>query len=96
MDFTLLILIIVFIITIQQGMWEVAGGVFYVILFATKNRYLIIASFGVAIVAYFVFGYHYPSWLIIAALSVFFIALAKRDNERPSGPESYYPQSPIG
>jgi hypothetical protein len=91
MDFTVLLLLIFMLLALQQGLWLIAGALFLLILFTTRGKALMLAVLvGAGIASLAIFGISQNSILVIAGLFVVFLVLARKD-ERPAGPEAYYP-----
>lgn len=91
MDFTILLLAVFLLLALQQQLWPIAGALLLLILFTAKSKILIVVALaGIGMAALTLFGNAYPSWLIIAGLFLILLYLARKD-DRPTGPEAYYP-----
>lgn len=97
MDFTFLFIIILMLLALKSGLELVAIGLFVILLFTSKNKWLLIATLiGGALVAVVSLGgisssLNDPVTLaVLGGLFIILILLARNDSESPA-PQGYYP-----
>ncbi|PIN96613.1 hypothetical protein COU39_00425 [Candidatus Micrarchaeota archaeon CG10_big_fil_rev_8_21_14_0_10_60_32] len=88
MDFTFLFIVILMLLAIKSELNIVAFGLFALLLFTAKSKYLIIAALvGLALilaVGYLNLGdYQMPA--IVGALFVVVLLIAKKESDQPAG-----------
>ncbi len=97
MDFTFLFIIILMLLALKSGLDIVAIGLFVILLFTSKNKWLLIATLiGGGLVAVLSFtgissSLSDPVTLaVLGGLFIILLLLARNDSESPS-PQGYYP-----
>lgn len=87
MDFTFLFIVILMLIAVKSNLPWLAGGLFLLLLFSSKNKYFILAAFlGLALMLTLMFvplG-DYFLWVVLGGLFLILIILARKDVEEPT------------
>ena len=87
MDFTFLFVVILMLLAVKNELNMVAVGLFVILLFTAKSKYLLAAAFvGIALavgVGFFIIG-EYSPWVILGALFVVVLLIIKKEGEAPN------------
>ncbi len=87
MDFTFLFIIVLMLIAVKSNLPWLAGGLFLLLLFTSKNKYFFLAAFvGLALMLAIMFvplG-DYFLWVVLGGLFVILMLLARKDVEEPT------------
>ncbi len=97
MDFTFLFIIILMLLALKSGLELVAIGLLVILLFTSKNKFLLLAT-GIGGALFLLISYggvssslDNPATIaVLIGLFVIMLILAKSDSDNPA-PQGYYP-----
>lgn len=91
MDLTFLFIIVLMLLAVKSGLTWIAAGLFLLLLFTAKSKYLFVAAlvgFVLAVSVKFIDLGEYSMWVIVGSLGLVLFLIAKKESDQP-GPGGY-------
>ncbi|PIT85521.1 hypothetical protein COU36_02780 [Candidatus Micrarchaeota archaeon CG10_big_fil_rev_8_21_14_0_10_59_7] len=89
MDYTFLFIVILMLFAVKSGLYYVAVGLFVLLLFTAKNKYLIAAAVvggGIALMWYSGMNLgDYSMIITVGGLFLVLLLIAKKESDQPQG-----------